>query len=121
MLDHIGIDVSNLIKSKEFYLPPLKLLGYECIIEYELEKWIGFAIQGEPDFWIHEGIKTIPAVHIAFRASSRILVDKFYETAIAAGGRDNGTPEIRHKPNNYCAYILDPDGHDIEVMCQEAE
>jgi catechol 2,3-dioxygenase-like lactoylglutathione lyase family enzyme len=115
MLDHVGIDVSNMKISKEFYVPTLKLLDYELITEYE--DWLGFALNGKSDFWIHAGVKTSPSVHIAFRASSRALVDKFYQVALAAGGKDNGAPGIRHYPNNYCAYILDPDGHDIEIVC----
>lgn len=119
MLDHVGLDVSNLFKSREFYLPALQLLGYELMTEWEEEKWLGFSLNGKTDFWIHEGTKTTPPVHVAFRAANRKTVNQFYEVALKNGGMDNGIPEIRHFPDNYCAYILDPDGHDIEIVCRE--
>jgi catechol 2,3-dioxygenase-like lactoylglutathione lyase family enzyme len=121
MLDHVGFDVSNTKKAKEFYLAALKPLRYELFMEWE--KWLGFAVDGKPDFWLKEGNITTPPVHIAFRASSRKLVDEFYKAAIAAGGKDNGAPGIReiYHPNYYGAFVLDPDGHNIEVVCHEAE
>ncbi len=121
MLDHVGFDVSNTKKAKEFYLAALKPLRYELFMEWE--KWLGFAVDGKPDFWLKEGKVTTPSVHIAFRASSRRLVDEFYEAAIAAGGKDNGAPGIReiYHPNYYGAFVLDPDGHNIEVVCHESE
>lgn len=116
MLDHVALDVSNLNQSKTFYLPPLELLGYKLITEYE--DWIGFSIGDKVDFWLRQGAQTKPSVHIAFRANNHNLVEKFYELALAQGGKDNGAPAIRHYPNYYCAYILDPDGHDIEIVCR---
>lgn len=87
------------------------------------EKWVGLAIDGKPDFWLRAGVKTTPAVHVAFRAQSRALVDQFYKAAIAAGGKDNGAPGIReiYHPTYYGAFVLDPDGHNIEAVCHDAE
>ena len=120
MLDHIGLNVSDIKKSKEFYMQALKPLGYEIFMEWE--KWVGFAVNGKPDFWIQDGPKTSPIIHIAFRAENRALVNEFYRAALAAGGKDNGAPGIRelYHPNYYGAYVLGPDGHNIEVVCHEA-
>lgn len=65
----------------------------------------------------------MPGVHIAFRADTRKLVDEFYKAALAAGGKDNGAPGIReiYHPNYYGAFVLDPDGHNIEAVCHETE
>lgn len=121
MLDHIGLDVVNLKESKEFYLKALKPLGYEIFIEWGA--WVGFAVNGKPDFWLRAGAKTTPSIHVAFRAENRELVDKFYEAALLAGGKDNGAPGIReiYHPHYYGAFILDPDGHNIETVCHKAE
>lgn len=121
MLDHIGIDVSDIKKSKEFYSAALKPLGYEIFMEWE--KWVGFAVNGKPDFWLSAGTQVTPAVHIAFRAENRALVNKFYQEAIAAGGKDNGEPGIReiYHPNYYGAFVIGPDGHNIEAVCHEEE
>lgn len=121
MLDHIGVDVSDIGKAKHFYLAALKPLGYELFMEWE--KWVGLAVAGKPDFWLRAGGKTAPSIHVAFRAQSRALVDEFYAAAIAAGGRDNGVPGIReiYHPNYYGAFVLDSDGHNIEVVCHEEE
>lgn len=116
MLDHIALDVVDLNKSKEFYLPILSLLGYTLVTEWE--DWIGFELDEKVDFWLRQGVQTKPAIHIAFRANSRSMVERFYQLALTQGGKDNGAPEIRHYPNYYCAYILDPDGHDIEIVCR---
>lgn len=121
MLDHIGLDVSDIKKSKEFYLQALKPLGYEVFMEWE--KWVGFAVNGKPDFWLREGTKVTPPIHVAFRAENRALVNAFYEAAITAGGKDNGAPGIReiYHPNYYGAFTLDPDGHNIEAVCHSPE
>jgi catechol 2,3-dioxygenase-like lactoylglutathione lyase family enzyme len=73
----------------------------------------------KPDFWLHQGTPQRPRVHVAFRADSRAVVDAFYKAAMAAGGTDNGPPGLRphyHK-DYYGAFVLDPDGHNIEACC----
>ena len=121
MLDHIGLDVSDIKASKAFYIQALKPLGYEIFMEWE--KWVGFAVNGKPDFWLKDGVKTTPGLHVAFRAENRKLVDQFYEAAIAAAGKDNGAPGIReiYHPNYYAAFVIGPDGHNIEAVCHEPE
>ena len=79
----------------------------------------GFGANGKPDLWIGgEGGLQRP-IHIAIAAQNRAAVDAFYRAAIAAGGKDNGTPGLRphYHPNYYAAFVLDPDGHNIEAVC----
>ncbi|HEV2614678.1 MAG TPA: VOC family protein [Gammaproteobacteria bacterium] len=119
MLDHIGLDVSDITKSKDFYLAALKPLGYELFMVWE--KWVGFSINGKPYLWLRDGTATSPGIHIAFQAKDRKTVNEFHRAAIAAGGKDNGPPGVReiYHPNYYGAFVLDPDGHNIEAVCHE--
>ncbi|WP_323845803.1 VOC family protein [Microbulbifer magnicolonia] len=117
MLDHIGLHVHSYERSKEFYRLALAPLGYELILEYD--EWAGFGWADKPDLWIKGGKSTAPNLHIAFRAEDRNTVREFYRVAIDAGGKDNGAPGVREQyhPDYYAAYVLDPDGHNIEVVC----
>jgi catechol 2,3-dioxygenase-like lactoylglutathione lyase family enzyme len=121
MIDHLGIDVRDYEKSKAFYTAALAPLGYELIME--VQGWAGFGVDGKPDFWIGGGKQTAPRVHVAFRSENRANVRAFYEAALAAGGTDNGPPGIReiYHPNYYGAFVLDPDGHNIEAVCHSPE
>lgn len=120
MIDHTGIRASDIARSKAFYTKALAPIGYVAMKEFP--GGIGFGA-GMPDFWIdgrpHD--KAIDRVHVAFRAKSRSEVKAFYEAAIAAGGTDNGAPGVRahYHENYYGAFVLDPDGHNIEVVCHE--
>jgi catechol 2,3-dioxygenase-like lactoylglutathione lyase family enzyme len=118
MIDHTGINVSNFEKSKEFYTNALASLGYALLHEFD-DSVAGFGINEKPDFWISQGEVNTPRIHIAFRAETREIVQAFYTAALDAGGRDNGTPGLRphYHPNYYGAYVLDPDGHNIEAVC----
>ena len=122
MIDHIGFPVSDYVTSKLFYERALLPLGYSLIAEVGVNEMgapaAGFGIGGNPDFWIGgEGGLTKP-VHVAFAARDRASVDAFYKAALAAGGRDNGAPGIRahYHPDYYAAFVLDPDGHNIEAV-----
>lgn len=77
----------------------------------------------KPDFWIGSGTPNVPLIHIAFSVANRATVDAFYRAALAAGGRDNGAPGLRphYHPNYYGAFVLDPDGHNIEAVCHLPE
>lgn len=125
MIDHTGLEVSSLAKSLPFYEKALAPLGIKAIHKFTKEQagadMAGFGEPPKPDFWIAEGTPNKPIIHIAFRAKSRALVDAFYKAAIAAGGRDNGKPGIReyYHPNYYGAFVLDPDGHNIEAVCHD--
>jgi catechol 2,3-dioxygenase-like lactoylglutathione lyase family enzyme len=127
MIDHIGIGVSDYAVSKAFYSQALRPIGYELLLEVPAEvtgnrAQAGFGVAPKPDFWIGAGRPNVPPVHVAFRVASRGEVDAFYRAALAAGGRDNGAPAPRpyYHPDYYGAFILDPDGHNIEAVCHEA-
>jgi catechol 2,3-dioxygenase-like lactoylglutathione lyase family enzyme len=121
MIDHTGISVSNLEKSKAFYTEALGAIGYALLMEFP--DAAGFGEPPKPDFWIGQGAPNNPPVHIAFRVGNRALADAFYKAAIAAGGRDNGAPGLRphYHPDYYGAFVLDPDGHNIEAVCHTPE
>ena len=126
MIDHAGLVVSDFIRSRAFYTAALKPLGYALITEVPATltgtvDFAGFGVPPKPDFWISHGTPNRPPIHVAFRASSRAAVDAFYITALAAGGRDNGPPGVRphYHPNYYGAFVLDPDGHNIEAVCHD--
>jgi catechol 2,3-dioxygenase-like lactoylglutathione lyase family enzyme len=128
MIDHTGLQVSNPEGSRHFYERALAALGYAMLVEVPKEftqgkAVLGFGVPAKPDFWISEGTPNSPRIHIAFRAETRKQVDDFYRAALAAGGKDNGAPGPRahyHK-DYYGAFVLDPDGHNIEAVCHLAE
>ncbi|HEX4649250.1 MAG TPA: VOC family protein [Steroidobacteraceae bacterium] len=127
MIDHTGVRVSDLAKSKAFYRAALAPLGYELLMEFPAEitggdDVAGFGVAAKPDFWLTRGAPNRPCIHVAFRAASRAQVDAFHAAALAAGGRDNGAPGRRphYHENYYGAFVLDPDGHNVEAVCHEA-
>lgn len=128
MIDHLGFSVSDYERAKAFYAKALAPLGYGLIMEVTAEQTghaaaAGFGADGKPDLWFGaEGAMNKP-VHIAIAAKDRATVDAFYKAAIAAGGRDNGPPGIRphYHANYYGAFVLDPDGHNIEAVCHASE
>ena len=117
MIDHTGVNVSNVEASKRFYRVALAPLGYAVIMEFE--QAAGFGVPPKPDFWIGQGKPNVPQIHVAFRAETRAQVDAFFKAALAAGGKDNGAPGLRphYHENYYAAFVLDPDGHNIEAVC----
>jgi catechol 2,3-dioxygenase-like lactoylglutathione lyase family enzyme len=125
MIDHLSVVVSDYAKSKAFYLQALAPTGHSQLRELRVngQETAGFCHADGSDFWISQGDAIHPPIHVAFRVSSRAAVDAFYNAAIAAGGRDNGAPGLRpqYHPNYYGAFVLDPDGHNIEAVCHDAE
>ncbi len=125
MLDHVGFSVADYRKAKAFYERALKPLGISVIMEVTPEMAgedihaIGFGESGKPYFWIGTGDKPKGGQHVAFAASSRQKVDEFHRAALAAGGRDNGMPGLRphYHPDYYGAFVIDPDGNNIEAVC----
>lgn len=119
MLDHIVIGASDLAASKAFYADALAPLGIAPILEFP--GTVGFGAQGKPEFWLREG-GGHEAAHVAFRAPDRATVDAFHTAALEANGRDNGGPGVRevYHPTYYGAFVLDPDGHNVEAVCHEA-
>jgi catechol 2,3-dioxygenase-like lactoylglutathione lyase family enzyme len=127
MIDHIGVGVSDFAASKAFYAAALRPIGYELLLEFPAEvtgggrATAGYGAPPKPDFWIGDGTPNVPPIHVAFQAASRAQVDAFYRAALAAGGRDNGAPGPRpeYHPDYYGAFVLDPDGHNIEAVCHQ--
>jgi catechol 2,3-dioxygenase-like lactoylglutathione lyase family enzyme len=123
MIDHLGFPVSDYARSKAFYERALAPLGYVLVMEVQQNehdaKAAGFGANGKPDVWIGGEGGLERALHVAITAKDRAAVDAFYLAAIAAGGKDNGAPGIRahYHPNYYAAFVLDPDGHNIEAVC----
>ena len=118
MLDHVTIGVRDVGRSKEFYDRALRPLGITRLYA-EGDRFAGYGVQPKAFFWIGRRGTSQTGAHIAFAADDRATVDRFYEEAIAAGGKDNGPPGMRlnYHPNYYGAFILDPDGHNIEAVC----
>jgi catechol 2,3-dioxygenase-like lactoylglutathione lyase family enzyme len=118
MLDHVTIGITDVERSKQFYDRALRPLGIARLYA-EGERAAGYGVRPKAFFWI--GLKAEPqtGAHVAFTASDRATVDRFHAEAIAAGGRDNGPPGIRphYHDNYYGAFVLDPDGHNIEAVC----
>jgi catechol 2,3-dioxygenase-like lactoylglutathione lyase family enzyme len=127
ILDHIGFAVSDLARSKTFYEEALALLGIKPLFEVTAEMTGGDGHWGfgreHPEFWIGTGKALTGKLHVAFTTSSRLDVDAFYKAALAAGARDNGTPGLRpqYHEHYYGAFVLDPDGHNIEAVCHLPE
>ena len=126
MIDHTGIGVTRLERSRAFYEAVLAPLGYG--VRLVLDGAVGFgALQAQAgddpagDFWLTEGVPFTPRSHIAFRAASPAQVDAFYQAALGAGGRDNGPPGLRprYHARYYAAFVFDPDGYNIEAVCHE--
>jgi catechol 2,3-dioxygenase-like lactoylglutathione lyase family enzyme len=126
MIDHTGLQISDPTKSRAFYDSALSPLGYKMMVQIPIEHTHGAAVFGygvppKADFWVHQGTPNDPKVHVAFRAATHKQVEQFFEAALAAGGTSNGGPGPRphyHK-DYYGAFVLDPDGHNIEVVCHE--
>lgn len=127
MIDHIGICVKDYEASAAFYEAALGALGASLLMTVPPEHTGGVKIGGygreKPDFWLHGAGEPGPGRHIAFSARNRAEVDAFYNAAMAAGGRDNGKPGIRahYHPDYYGAFVIDPDGNNVEAVCHKPE
>lgn len=129
VLDHIEVAVSDAETSRHFYERALKPLGICRIITIEPSRTRtggtrhGFGREGYPSLWVHDNEEPNVGIHIAFAAHSRDLVDAFYKAALQAGGTDNGPPGVRNQyhAHYYAAYVLDPDGFNVEVVCQSTQ
>ena len=119
MVDHVGINVSDYERSRDFYTRALAPLGYTLLME-PMDGIGGFGRDRKPDFWI-AGVRepTTHNVHVSLAAPDRETVDAFHAAAVEAGGTDNGAPGVRehYHPSYYGAFVLDPDGNNIEAVC----
>jgi catechol 2,3-dioxygenase-like lactoylglutathione lyase family enzyme len=116
VLDHVGIGVSNLERSRGFYEGALAPLDMSVVLAFPGA--VGFGRHGKPWFWIEAG-RPVGPMHVAFTAPDRATVDAFHAAALEAGGRDNGPPGVRknYHPNYYGAFVHDPDGYNVEAVC----
>lgn len=123
VIDHLTVGVSDLPRSRAFYARALVPLGFA-----EIGPWrddaseVEFGLEDAADFAISTEYGTESPVHVAFAADRREQVDAFYAAALAAGGRDNGSPGLRpeYSSGYYGAFVLDPDGHNIEAVHHDA-
>jgi catechol 2,3-dioxygenase-like lactoylglutathione lyase family enzyme len=118
MLDHVTIGVTDFDRARDFYDRALRPLGIARLYA-DGDSAAGYGIRPKAFFWI--GLKQLPqtGTHVAFTAPDRATVDRFHAAAIEAGGRDNGPPGRRphYHANYYGAFVLDPDGHNVEAVC----
>ncbi|MBI3228835.1 MAG: VOC family protein [Burkholderiales bacterium] len=124
MLDHMTLRVADIARTREFYQPLMRLLGYGDALQMEHDgvHILGFAHDGKYDTWFVQS--TAPgACHICWRVDNRAAVDAFYQAALAAGGKDNGAPGLRphYHQHYYGAFVIDPDGNNIEAVCHQAQ
>jgi len=121
MIDHLGLNVSDLAISRAFYEKALEPLGITVLAEYP--EFIGMGEGKVPYLWLAERVPAGQAVHVALHCKQRAVVDNFYEAALKAGGKGNGPPGLReiYHPTYYGAFVLDPDGNNIEAVCHKAE
>ena len=123
MFDHVKIGVSDFAASKAFYLQALEPLGVKSVAEGEPSYGIELCRPDDTVSFIIFETREKPAhLHIAFQAASRAEVDAFYRAAIDAGGKDNGPPGLRpeYHANYYAAFVIGPDGHNLEAVCHAA-
>jgi len=122
MYDHVGLNVRDFETSKRFYDTALAVFGYGVVMEFP--QACGYGPAGKPEFWIaqREPFGT-GAAHVAFASADRATVHAFHEAALAAGGTDNGSAGIRdeYHEHYYGAFVLDPDGNNVEAVCHKPE
>ncbi|AYD04998.1 VOC family protein [Agrobacterium rhizogenes] len=135
MIDHMGISPPDIESARQFYDAALKPLGITTVMEVKPGQTggyhgIGYGTGRKPFFWLSSDSRhAVPdgprgtGIHIAFEAESRATVDAFYAAVMAQGGRDNGAPGIRphYHPAYYAAFVIDPDGVNVEAVCQKSE
>lgn len=121
MFDHIGLRTRQFVQMSAFYEAVLAPLGYRKLFTYE--GGAGFGRQGAASLWIGEAERLTAGIHLAIVSATRASVDAFYEAAMTIGATDNGEPGLRpnYSPNYYAAYVLDPDGNNIEAVCHRPE
>ncbi len=122
MFDHVVFSVSDYEASKAFFLKALEPLGVTVASEGELGIEI-LCPESDASLCIRRVEKATTHLHLAFKAKNRGQVERFYMAAIDAGAQDNGAPGLRprYHANYYAAFVIGPDGHNIEVVCHEPE
>jgi catechol 2,3-dioxygenase-like lactoylglutathione lyase family enzyme len=126
MIHHLDLAVADIGKSSQFYARALAPLELGLVMRFRHEdghEVVGFGVAPDPTFWIRNGRPATSTLHVAFLAGSRAQVDAFHKAALEAGGIDNGAPGLRprYAQHYYAAFVLDPDGHNIEAVCRLEE
>lgn len=121
MFDHVGFGVTDYARSKEFFLRALESIGVGTVMEGPFG--IGLGRNNKPSLWLHQSAGKPAPLHLAFTAETRRQVDDFHRAALEAGGKDNGAPGLRphYHPSYYGAFVIGPDGHNVEVVCHKPE
>jgi catechol 2,3-dioxygenase-like lactoylglutathione lyase family enzyme len=118
MYDHVGLHVKDLNASVDFYNAALTPFGH--VLCSRDDSSASFGPKDQPELWLYreDGAGSC-GVHLALRAPERKIVDRFHAQGLKAGGRDNGEPGIRedYSPNYYAAFLIDPDGNNVEAVC----
>lgn len=119
MFDHVGFGVTNLAESKSFFLKALGPLGVDVCMEGQYG--VGLGRKQKPSLWLHATTQVPAPLHLAFAADDHEQVDAFHRAALAAGGKDNGPPGLRphYHHNYYAAFVIGPDGHNVEAVCHK--
>jgi len=119
VFDHIGIAVSDLAASKGFFVEALAPIGVGVVME--VSDAVGLGQGRKPSFWLGQAEAQPVPLHLAFTAQNRGQVSEFHRRALAAGGKDNGPPGLRahYHAHYYAAFVIGPDGHNVEVVCHD--
>ena len=130
MLDHLTLIVSDFDRSLAFYEAALAPLGYGVVVMFTreqipslpVERTCGLGANGKPSLWLRPADQGVVPTHLALVAQDRAAVDAFHAAALSAGGTDHGSPGVRahYHPNYYGAFVLDPDGYNLEAVCHRA-
>ncbi|KAK9364770.1 glyoxalase/bleomycin resistance protein/dioxygenase [Lipomyces kononenkoae] len=124
LIDHFAFYVKDIKKTRAFYEPLLALLGAEPKYDYEEQGYVGYVRAGTTNQFgfAYDPTKPVGMNHVAFTADNRELVQRFYNLALSLGGEDNGKPGIRehYAPDYYAAFVLDPDGNNVEVTTRSS-
>jgi catechol 2,3-dioxygenase-like lactoylglutathione lyase family enzyme len=123
MFDHVKFGVSDFAASKAFFIAALEPLGIHVLAEADPSYGIELGGAGEASLILFQTQDKPAPLHIAFAAGTRRQVDAFHRAALAAGGKDNGAPGLRpqYNANYYAAFVIGPDGHNIEAVCHEPD
>jgi catechol 2,3-dioxygenase-like lactoylglutathione lyase family enzyme len=123
MFDHVKFGVSDYATSKAFFIKALEALGVAVVSEGPPKYGVELSAKGKASLCLFQTQEKPAHLHLAFMAETRQQVDTFYIAALAAGGKDNGAPGLRphYHANYYAAFVIGPDGHNIEVVCNKSE
>ncbi len=121
MFDHVGFGVTDYATSKAFFLKSLAPLGVDLVMEGE--HGLGIGSKGKPSLWLFQTSEKPTPFHLAFTAENRQQVREFHRAALETGGKDNGAPGLRpiYHPHYYGAFVIGPDGHNVEAVCHRPE